>query len=250
MTTPIPFSGGPDYGVPRYRQAVPSPDPTDVPARLDGYGRVDNLGRIIVHDDFGQGLARWHGAQTGTGIAPAITTVAGNVFVPPNAVLFDASAAVNDVSYLYLFMNVRRSDRLGLESMWLLEPKPLQLEHVIEYALLAGVAKKGSILLDPVTNKVKIAVPAGFQDVMDFDCSALAAGEFVPFKLVVDFTTGKYVRAIVGGTLIDLSAYDLKAGTYVETYRLTATIYVTRTHATLTLIKPNLGYLTLTFDEP
>lgn len=246
----LPFSGGPDYNVPRYKQAVPSPDPTDLPARLDGYGRMDNLGRIIVHDDFGQGLARWRLSQIGTGLTPALSTVQGSVFVPPNAVVFDATPAVNDVSYMRVMMQVRRADRFGFECIWNLSAKPLEIAQVLEYTISAGNSFDGALKLNPVTSKFQITDNVGDKDIADLDCANIGAQEYIGMKLVIDLTTGKYVRAVLGGNVVDLSAYSLRPLGVAEANRLVATMFVTKTHALLTVEKPYLGYATITLDEP
>ncbi len=246
----LPFTGGPDYGVPRYQSAAQQVDLGSIPNRLKGYSGIDGMGRVFLHDDFANGMLRWQTAKSGTGLIPALDTTASRVFVPPNALKFDASVAVNDTSSLFMFTFRRLTGRIGLETLWSWNVKTLQCTHELLVVTPPNLQKIGYLRYDPVANAFQVADAGGWHNVLSFDDSVFATLFYIPMKLVIDPAAGKYVRAIIGGEVVDLSAYFLLAAVVAQPYRFTVYIDVARTDAIETVDPPRLGYLTITYDEP
>ncbi len=174
-----------------------------------GIASIDNRGRTLFHEHFHENMSGW--VQTAAGDASAGVIDTSLSIVPPSSAYFDAgtvggSGAVLAEKYFQLGL----SKRLGIEvSYWYSENAP-EFRLVLRYGFEGSQYLCQTQILN-TSSSVKIWTGGAWVTVADVGYTALAAGTWLPIKLVADFASGDYTRLLVGQVQVDLSAYPMNS---------------------------------------
>lgn len=245
-----PYSGGPDYGAQQRAITAPSTDFADIATLINGYALSDGLGKIITHDDFRNGLARWSLAKVGTGVNPALSTQQGRVFAPPNAVKLDATAALNDASIMSYSYYTNRVQRLGIETMLSLEANTARITIDLQWLDSTATKHVAQLVYEPTDNSFKVSASGTPVTVLTVDDADFLTGVYIPVKMVVDFQTDRYIRLIVGNNAYDISQHSFTTVAGSSNNNLRIQILATNVNAATGFKAAYLGYVTITYDEP
>lgn len=210
-----------------------------------GLSPIDNRGRLIWFDRFGDGLAAWILGSTGTGNNP-VCSIAESEIPPASAYLQAAAAAPSGQSSMYRYMHVFGVSSMGLETSMLFNNTCGELymglsydNSIHTYSAILYYYPGAHIfqIVDDVTNRTIKTMP-----------TPSTTGFWVPIKIVADVESGKWVRAVIGMDQFDLSGYSLQS---------VGSVYSGRAGINLISIMTSgsgaatyLGHIYLTTDEP
>jgi hypothetical protein len=202
----LPTSGGPDHGVLPYQTAMMTADSGDLAALALGFARIDGRGRVLFADLFAQGMQAWTPSRTpaGNGYDPILTS-SYPVFISPNAIKLHPGPTAGQNAQLYRNLTLGQTTRLGIEAaLFAFDTNGAKLTIQAQYSY-AGTQYKAWLSYDPPTSNWIITTDLGDVVILNLPVNY----SWVQAKVVADFSTGKYVRALVGETELDLSAYNL-----------------------------------------
>lgn len=218
---------------------------------LWGFAPIDSKGRPYFLDSFNNGLGGWFASAFGAGAVPEIHTAYawnGFIFSPPNAVKFAPGVVANDNSQIArtYFLGVNR--RLGFEAVIAQWNNAPNFTFFLDYRIDNTVKYTAALRYNAAAANWQISTPSGWVSI--FAQAVLPAGRVahIPVKFVGDWETGKYVRALIGDSVIDLSTYSMPASTLPIDKFITATI-VAESRGVGTGLG-YVGYVILTKDEP
>ncbi len=199
--------GLPDYYNPDTLVSQRLANVEEVVTALRGVASLDNRGRTLFFDSFGEGLSGWVLSSEGAAASPVVST--GQAYIPPASVYLDAgNTGGDDNSKLTKIIQLGASALLGFEtSYWYHGDAPL-LRMDLRYDL-AGDDYFARMEILPETGVIRIWSSSGWATIANVGYNAWSEGAWLPLKLVADFANGEYMRAIVGQEQIDLSAYAL-----------------------------------------
>ncbi len=199
----------PDYTT-KYRMTTifGAADNAELAARLLSIDTYDRRGNVIWLDDFNENLNKWGIATAGTGGAAALTTAAAHNG-SKCCLLTTPSDTITTVE-LSRSMGVINSKRLGFEFSFADQDDDTTLMLIlgkyngtsISYGTLEILEGAGTV-------RIYDQLSAGYitLDTVNLDNSPSA---WTTWKLVVDFDTGMYVRAMLNEETYDISAYQLR----------------------------------------
>lgn len=206
------------FGNPHYLGAA------ELAVRLGSIVSYERRGQVIWMDDFEAALLKWDTDMYGVGAAVALSTASARN--GGQSVKLTTGNAVGDFAAIGRITYLPPSTRLGVECSFAFENEIEKI--VLGFYIYDGVKWYfPALVYRPLTDELQYC--SGFetyttiQSGLDFYPHPLA---YSTFKLVVDWTTKKYVRAFVNGVLYDLSAYDMFSITYAETPRLVSFVEV------------------------
>jgi hypothetical protein len=240
--------GEPDYGSPGYTFFTVETPIADVVAAGLGFSRLDNRGRILLIEDFRGGLNRWILETDAGGADPAV------VYEEGKGVGFYGSCKMDPLvnggtSGIYTDMILPVSTRLGIECGIYLTTNFGWTWAGVQHNYNGITAKGAGLGIVQGTGEVGIDTEVGWHSIMTPSSVGLIVNKWVSFKVVADFSTGKYVRAMIGNTEYDLSGYSLKVGlaglvgdTFTETY--------VQGNSPVFKEEVYIGYVILSGDEP
>ena len=115
------------------------------------------------------------------------------------------------------------------------------------FYFVGGISKKGTLLIDPATWNISYYNGTVYVIIASLPASP-SYPMWVTIKLVMDFTTGFYVRAVIGQNTFDLSTIPVYGGAASQPngalfYAITGTNIAANN-------KTNIGHFILTTDEP
>lgn len=214
---------------------------------LWGFSPIDGQGRVMYFDTFNNGLNGWVVANSGSGsVLPVLASPANYVFSPPNCVNLNAGVTSNSMSYIYRELFAGKTTRLGIE---------------IGFQLTSGMQPRISIDYNPISGSPFFGVMAfsqsgGFWWVRTpgavatsfYTPGAVVGAMMTQIKIVMDFSTGKYVRAFVGDQDFDLSAYSMDTSS--SSYNGLAIAQAANISKGAGAGILQLGYVLVTKDEP
>jgi hypothetical protein len=216
--------GYPDYNVLSTAIGAVSFDTAELAARLGGLSRVNRLGQVIYQDDFMAYLSRWKLTTTGLGNGYNVVTP---VFDGEAAVALGAADTVASSSRIEKPIPLHDLARFGLEVVFGFQPDGAgtNVGTYTMYVYHPTVSYMASVKIDMSTDYVSIygytlgdgvnwVTIISDMGVMNPNYSYVT---YHNLKLIIDATTGRYVRLFVDDRSVDLSSYymtPLGAGTY------------------------------------
>lgn len=206
------------FGNPHYLGAA------ELAVRLGSIVSYERRGQVIWMDDFEAALLKWDTDMYGVGAAVALSTASARN--GGQSVKLTTGNAVDDYASILRSTYLPPSTRLGVECSFAFE------NEIKRISLGLGINDGAKLYLPalaycPWTDELQYCSGLGtyttFQANVNFPEDPLA---YSTFKLVVDWSTKKYVRAFVNGVLYDLSAYDMPSIIHVTTPSLNQNVHV------------------------
>jgi hypothetical protein len=237
--------GLPDYYNPDTAVSQRVVDMHSILSVIMGMGQIDGRGRIQYYETFKEGLYGWELIRSGNGVDPAVTTSLAEL--PPVSVELNAGTlAGSGISQVNRYTNLRDLTSVGFEvslnwgsrdSVVILYIKLQTPLHDYEATLTIN---SNTGLVTYLTGGVETPI-ATLGDLT-------AQAGWTPFKLVVDFTTGTYKRAVVGQTAYDLAGPIPDGGGTLINSQLLTTLQVNSNDTVAAYVY--LGHAVITTDEP
>ena len=200
----------PDYST-KYKMATifGQIDSGELAARLGSINTFDRRGNVVFMDAFEDGFLNWSKLVDGTGAAVNLSTFTAKT--GSTSVKCRTGNSTGDYAGIRKFIPYPVLSPIGCELSF-------QNTTAITYwELILGLYDgthftSARLYIDPINSRIRIFVPVtGYVDVItDIDLH-IAANMFHTIKIVGDFSTGKYVRAIVNNYSVDLSAHTLRS---------------------------------------
>ena len=189
-------------------------DHAELAARLGGLSKFDRRGQVIWQDDFEAAVLRWLTAAGESGTTAVLSNV--RTMSKEQACRIDTGDAANNYIRCTRYLNYPVLSKIGFEisNTYHAYVKKLYWGFWLwtgTTVIKAGVQWTNStnmlsyISLDNNGNQFPAGTTTDFQDGVDFN---LGIYGFNTVKLVVDFTTGKYVRFIHNNVTYDMSGYS------------------------------------------
>jgi len=200
----------PDYTT-KYKMATVfgNIDSGELAARLGSINTFDRRGDTIWMEDFNSPVLTWSQSEIGAGSAVVLT--ADEKFRGSQSVSLTAGPAARRYGMIKHGINPLRIGKLGLEIS--VRPSPFDSYIQISIDIDDAINHYVSILRYDTTD--------GTIDIWDGDPDWTSVPgahrisplfhSFSPFKFVIDTSTGKYVRAMLGRTQWDLSSYSMQS---------------------------------------
>lgn len=236
--------GLPDYGNPEYIAAGKASDPGALMLALRGIASVDGLGRLFLVETWGEGQVGWLSLGGG---APRAYVSVGYAEIAPGALVLPGSlgpttppAGIMRGFYLPLL------GRLGVELSLLYTIADLRYSIYCRY-WTGAVRYDAEVSIDETTGDVSVNTTTGYMVVANI----IPIGTdlpWVPIKLVLDYTTGSYVRLMIGQCTINLS--NLIHTTVVTIYPGYLSVQITSTDTFHGGEDARIGHVFVTLDEP
>lgn len=198
--------GMPDYNNPSTQVSAVQFDPSAIMTAMQGINSVDGLGRIWKIDNFNHGLGSWGIDAGGNGVAPYAYT--GLAEIGLNSLRMNAGTLAGDgESAIAGYLHINTDARVGFEfGVWYSSITPNYIVGLSYF--LTGDSFSGSVILNSSDRKVYVD-NNGVNTLVYTLPSGSIGGVWLPLKVVVDFSTNKYVRLMIGQRKIDLSQYSL-----------------------------------------
>lgn len=237
--------GTPDYGVPGYALANKAVDP-GLSAEFSALGlsRIDSGGRPFLFDNFSEGTAGW--LETLSGAGAAITANINDTYASAAAAVLLAGTSAGLEASISKSLAFLPSNKIGLECA--VKKAAATSEFDIKMNRKGGATSYAATLFfDQAAATWKIYVLGGAA----VSLSITGAAVWTVAKLIVDFSTGKYVAAIIGNagavpTRIDLSANSMEVTAVTTPFFLRYSCFGSGAAGQQALV----GYSLLTVDEP
>ena len=242
--------GGPDGNLSPFSFAAQAIDPGLIYQMLWGFSPVDSMGRVMYFDTFNNGLGGFGKDVNGTGTPadPALfsTPLSRNIFSPPNALILSPGVTSGDNTAIFRELYFGFNAKLGIETVATISQTNPNYYFRIIYRLGAGKDYRAVLKYDHTGSKWLIETSGGDVTVYQMNVTGLA-NVHQQVKIVADWNTGKYVRALIGDNLIDISSFTMQHSGVIDglaTYTFRAVSYGAGTTDGF------LGYVLLTKDEP
>lgn len=201
--------GQPDFGMYAAKEVASSvSDMGEVAARLGSIVIYDKRGDVVDFDNFEEPVLKWsHASGYGTGYARFTSS---SVKSASQAVLLGVDTGTYSDYKMYKYRSILASDRLGAEISF----SKMPTNHLFRLQMIkydGTTAHQATIVLDSVLKKIYALTPSGGEEDIVTGI-VLYSGNFVFYtlKLVVDFSTDKFVRLMFAQTEYDISSYSLR----------------------------------------
>lgn len=241
--------GFPDGDVSNYNYASRISDAAYVSQMLWGFTPIDSQGRIVYLDTFNNGLGGWAPTVSGAGaVAPTLHSGSfqGLIYSPPNAVLLQPGVTAGSLTGITREFYFGVSKRLGIEAAVRVSATSPNYYFRIAYRADNDHKYDAILRFDHATGTWKIELPSSVEQTI-FTMN-LTSSAYQQVKLVADWNTGRYVRALIGENLIDLSSYSMRVSAVPSDGIMSPTFRAVSYGAGTT--DGYLGYALLTKDEP
>lgn len=209
--------GTPDGRLSDFSYASQIPDSMQVANSLWGFSSVDGQGRPIYFDTFNNGLGGWQKLLSGSGQLPILNGSAANgeIFSPPFCVQLRPGIVNIDQSMLKRVSYLNVNTRLGMEAGVFINGSTCDYVIGIEYKPPGFPGGFGALRFNHTAQAWQYWNPIGWNSFYTVGSSAMNVlnGISMQVKFVADFSTGKYIRALIGDQLFDLSAISLAINT-------------------------------------
>lgn len=244
--------GLPDDGVQTYAAAAVSSDPGDIANRAGGFAPADGLGRPVWFDSFENGLGRWEPAQFGAATLPTARNGYPYGFASVNGVYLNTGGtALSDLAQISQRFYLGYSRRIGIEAAILITDTTPLVAVGVEYRLVGGGSPYiGRLLGVPgvSTYDINLVHASGNFAIASLPKPTSNNEYWAQIKVTGDWSTGRYIAAIVGEQRIDVSAYTLAASALSEVGTVTSIAFCAGTGTVAGFT--SIGYMILTRDEP
>jgi hypothetical protein len=238
--------GLPDYFNPDTIVSQRLANVEEVVTIIRGIASLDNRGRTLFYDHFATGLGGWKTTKTNNGVLGASSTTWA--LVAPNSAYLDAgTVGINGYSSLNKRIHLGSSKRLGLEASILFTANVPDFWLEILYNL-DGDEYNARLRVEALSGDVDIELAGGWQNVGEVGYAAPANGPWLLVKMVADYSTGMFVRALIGQEQIDLSDYALPSTAVSAPGKADFKIRAKAIHAVTN--DAYIGHGAITVDEP
>jgi hypothetical protein len=239
--------GLPDFGSFNYDRAAASIDPAQLFLGATGCQSYYNTGRLIWLDTFHCGIGAWTLEKLGDARYPAISKT--YCYIPGGALNIHAGTLTGicggQIHRRIVYPNI---DRIGIETMWLVGgARTLGYWVNLDYDR-DGVGKYRAVLIYNTPTGGIYAGGYGPANLLGTLDTTSVSGLWLPIKLVIDVSTGMYVRAYVGNLTFDLSGRPLS----IDVLDVPGVVHTEIDGYSLVLGDQDgyVGYVALTSDEP
>ncbi len=207
---------------------------------------IDNRGRTLFFDSFGEGMGGWLLSNDGLG-EDAVASTAKSLIPPASAYLDAGTSGSSGGSSIIKGFHLGASALIGLETSFRYANNTPNLELFMYYNL-AGNEFFARMDILPLSGVVRIWIDSEFVTVGNIGYNGSSAGPWLLIKLVADFVNGKYVRALIGHLELDLTAYALDSSAAAAAGRATFWLKCTAVNAVTN--DGYIGHVAGTVDEP
>ncbi len=206
--------GLPDYFNPDTLVSIRLANVEEIVTQQRAFASVDNRGRTLLFDHFGEAGAAWISANSGDGSNPDLSTT--TCYVRPNSVLMAAGTlSGGGFSWMAKRVLLGATARLGLETAIVYDTLACTYYITMTYNL-GGEETLAELRVLPPSGDISIYTGGSFVSVGNVGFNAGASVAWIPLKLVADFENDIYLRLIVGQEEIDISAYSLDTSSVAE----------------------------------
>lgn len=243
--------GTPDGSLQPYQYASQITDAGLIYQFLWGFSPLDSQGRVLYLDTFNNGLAGTAYLTAGAAKPPTLITGGAGAYAysPPNFVKLSPGTVANDYVGIFRQHFLGVNTRIGFEAGFVITDVSPSWNFRVDYKPNNMQAYIPRLNYDRVNGKWQIAnLSGGFTDIFDMPLPPSGTVLLMQVKFVGDWSTGKYVRALIGDNLIDISSISMPTSTTTYNGFLSAQARAISHGATST--DGNLGYMLLTKDEP
>jgi hypothetical protein len=218
----------------------------ELAVRLGALTSYDRRGEVIWQDDMSNGLSPWYVDTVGT--ASVVTTTDQHTDAGPYAILLTSGTTAGDRAGIRRGLAPFNMQRLGMEVSVQFDTLPSSWTFVIQRYTPTGYFE-GMVMYNGDTYEVSILVPAlGFVVLCTLPPSVSILAHYDYFKLVIDQSTGKYVRLLVNQTEYDISSYSLYTHTAVYPDIWYMSVYNHNHDGTTDTV--HIGHVIITANEP
>lgn len=237
--------GYPDYNNPVYSLAMKNIDFGALLVGTVGLVPCDGRGRLYFLDTWGEGTYAW--TFDGNGINAAYSLITTTPEIPPVNVLLTGGTGVGTgTEYCDKRFRVSGSNRLGIETGFRFGGvSPAAEVWIINNINTIGY--RAILRIDSTNGELSVNTPSG-QTVFDTSLGLAGTTSFFPMKLVCDFSTGYYIRAIFGDSEYDLSGYQIATPSGITEKEVLFRAGVRSMG--LGNSQLYLGHIFITYDEP
>jgi hypothetical protein len=237
--------GLPDYSNPSTLISQKLIDVGQVATAIMGVNSVDGAGRIVMYDNFREGVSAWWPTVYGDADLPSANIAYCEV--PPASMLLSpgtllGGGAVSISRKLRLGQPYRMGMEVGIYSTTV----DMTLKLILKYAA-NGVGHQGEMDVDFSSGEVSVVHAAGTEILTTLDVSFIT-NAWLQFKLAVDTINNTYIRVTIGGEVYRLGDFDLV--NTADTDDKTGTLVVYLMSGTNLGAYAYLGHVFFTLDEP
>lgn len=241
--------GGPDGNLSSFSYAAQAVDPALIYQMLWGFSPIDGQGRPIYLDTFNNGLGGFGYDISGGATIPVLfsTPLARVIFSPPNCVKLTPGVASGNLTGLFREMYLGANTRIGLETGVVLGSVTPNYFFRIDYRINASQKYAPILKYDHATTSWLLATSGGDINIFTHNTTGISA-DHLQIKFVGDWSTGKYVRVLIGDNLLDVSSYSMPtSGSTLDGFLISVFRAISYGAGTG---DGYLGYILLTKDEP
>ena len=246
------------FEVPDWIRSVLICDPTDIWGNVVGMGlaelaavlsptnRFDRRGDVVFWDSFEDGLGKWTAEISGANSAVEITSL--NSRYGGLACKLTAHATAGDYAGISSAINLSQTTPIGLEYSFSQTLGNVYIELWLLY--FTGTKKfYGKVRYNRTTATLQYLNSLDVWTNLSTTLNLYASSDIAhTWKLVVDPSTGKYVRLLIDSNAFDLSAYSLLSANDTTEPAILPNLYLTNNSTTLRSIR--VDDIIITQNEP
>ena len=240
--------GGPDYGNPDYTFFTVETPTSDIVATLQGFSRLDNRGRVLWFEDWRNGVTRMIADYNNTATQVQHTVAIGTGIGNHGVVKLDPLANNGFAGVIHHFV-LPVSKRIGLEIGVQLSGSNGQISINLEHNYAGATRNAGVLRFQSNGASIAVQTSGGDQTFYTPASFTYLQDGIISVKFVIDVSTNKYVRAMIGNQEYDLSAYTLLASSNGLVGDTFISVYCEGTSAT-NRQPVYVAYIIISGDEP
>lgn len=204
--------GSPDWGAPQANTGfILLEDLAELAARLGALSVGDRAGKVFWYDDFRHGIEAWKCVPTGTG--SSVETVATLPKVSPYCAKLIGGSSPGGNTKVTKHFGFVPGGGIGAEISIMFPGTYLAWEMTLGYGN-GLISYMGRLLLYQSTGILEYQDSEGeYQTIVTSVDLENESDEYHTLKLVVNFTSKKYVRCMLSGVNYDMSEIGLYADT-------------------------------------
>ena len=205
----------PDYSSKQKRSTIYGDmDNSELAARISKISSYDRAGNVLWYDDFESQHNSFYYASGGASAAHVHSNT--YAWMGDTSMKLTAGPAVDDHIYMYKYLSPPSSSRLGVETNIFIGLYDAYI-HVGLYGFTGTTRYDGYLRYDTGTGDIEYYNAAGGWTVIG-NAEVRSPPHFLwtPFKVVVDWSTKEFVRAMVGHhnfSLAGVAMYGAASGT-------------------------------------
>lgn len=237
--------GQPDFGMyAAYSHLISLADMAELAARLDSIVLFDRRGKVALLDNFESTVLKWSTSTSGTG-AIALDSTYPKSGSQDVKLSHDATGGRATMTKGFALLS---SARCGTEITFIQASNKSALQIRVDYYDETN-QYKAYIKIDFNALTISYWNSSGtWTQLATFISCAAYAFIYIPIKLVVDFSTGKYIKFIFGATEYNMSTIAMQSVADTTWGRITVTYQLD--HVVLAAGQIYLDDFIFTQDEP